>query len=122
MFLEFYAVGWKFLSFISIFAMFIQIGILIVLRAHYTMDIIASYVFGHYFWILSDKYSYLIDWKLLKIPLGKRMSTYSSDITEEENHEDYMNQLNKLNDLSSENEYNNGPEEGNHRKIEYLTT
>ena len=90
MFLEFYAVGWKFLSFFSLFAMFIQIGFLIVLRAHYTMDIIASYIFGHYFWILSDKYSYLIDWNLLKIPLGKRMSTYNSDITEDENHEDYM--------------------------------
>ena len=43
------------------------------LRAHYTMDMIAGIGFAHYFWILADKYSYLVDWHLLGIPLTKRL-------------------------------------------------
>jgi len=52
---------------------------MLVLRAHYTMDMIAAVIFAHYFWLMGDRYSYLIDWKLLKIPLYKRMAYFKSE-------------------------------------------
>ena len=55
---------------------------MLVLRAHYTMDMIAAVIFAHYFWLIGDRYSYLIDWKILKIPLYKRMAYYKPENNE----------------------------------------
>ena len=64
--------------------MFIQLYMMLVLRAHYTMDMITAVVFAHYFWLIGDRYSYLIDWKLLKIPLYKRMAYYKPENEEQQ--------------------------------------
>ena len=45
---------------------------MIALRGHYSIDIVAGLVFAHYIWIMAEKYSYLVDVKLFRIPLSKR--------------------------------------------------
>ena len=45
---------------------------------------ISGIVFAHYFWIIADKYSYLIDWKLFRIPLAKRIGYWNASITKNE--------------------------------------
>ena len=69
---------------------------MIVLRAHYTMDMIAAVIFAHYFWLMGDRYSYLVDWKLLKIPLYKRMAYYKPE-NEEKLMISYKENLNNRN-------------------------
>jgi hypothetical protein len=54
--------------------MVMQIFLMIALRAHYTIDMVAGIVFAHYFWILAEKYSYIVDWNIFRIPLNKRMA------------------------------------------------
>jgi hypothetical protein len=54
------------------------------LQAHYTLDMISGMVFAHYFWIIGDKYSYLVDWKLFRIPLTKRIGYFNPNITKNE--------------------------------------
>ena len=73
-FLEFNAVGWFWMSIFSLFTLVVQIILMLALRTHYSVDIISGIVFAHYIWILSEKYSYFIDWYIFRIPLGKRMS------------------------------------------------
>lgn len=48
---------------------------MVALRSHYTMDMISGVIFAHYLWIMSEKYSFLIDWYIFGIPLEKRMAT-----------------------------------------------
>ena len=73
-FLEFYTVGWYWMSAYSLFTMAMQILLMLALRAHYTIDMVSGVVFAHYMWLLSEKYSYLIDWHVFGIPLEKRMA------------------------------------------------
>lgn len=87
-YLEFNAVGWKYAGRFSLFVCCVQIYMMLVLRAHYTMDMIAAIIFAHYFWLMGDRYCYLIDWKLFKIPLYKRMPYYKI--------ENYDPQFNKI--------------------------
>ena len=47
---------------------------MVALRSHYTMDMISGVIFAHYLWIMSERYSYLIDWHIFGIPLEKRMA------------------------------------------------
>jgi hypothetical protein len=61
---------------------------MLVLRAHYTMDMISAIIFANYFWLMGDRYSYLIDWKVFKIPLHKRM-----DYFKRENYESQLNSI-----------------------------
>jgi hypothetical protein len=42
---------------------------MICLRGHYTIDLITGIIFGHYVWMMAEKYSYLVDVKVFKIPL-----------------------------------------------------
>ena len=75
-FLEFYSVGWFWLSLYAIATMLLQVFVMIALRSHYTIDMVCGICFAHYFWILGEKYSYLIDWHIFKIPLSKRMAKH----------------------------------------------
>ena len=47
---------------------------MIALRSHYSMDMLSGIIFGHYMWILCEKYSYFVDWHIFGIPLEKRMA------------------------------------------------
>lgn len=74
MYLEFDAVGWFWLSVYSLFVMILQIFLMIALRSHYSIDMFAAVLFAHYLWMMSERYSYIIDWHIFKIPLEKRMA------------------------------------------------
>ena len=91
-FLEFSAIGWDYMAYYSLFTLFVEAFTMVVLRAHYTMDMIAGVVFAHYFWILSEKYSFTIDWWLFKIPLDKRMAKNRPEMSEQEVRDMYLAQ------------------------------
>ena len=46
-------------------------------RAHYSIDIFGGLVFGHYFWILGERWSWLIDYGLMRIPFHKRFPHFA---------------------------------------------
>ena len=73
--LEFFSVGWPWWAAFSIFAAVTNATLMIFLRCHYSIDIIAGVFFGHFFWILAERYSFVIDWYILRIPLEKRVGT-----------------------------------------------
>ena len=61
---------------------------MIALRSHYTMDMISGAIFAHYLWIMSEKYSYLVDWHIFGIPLEKRMAAYLGDTDKQKEKQD----------------------------------
>ena len=73
-YLEFNAIGWFWMSLYSLLTMVVQIVLMLALRSHYSIDMISGIAFGHFFWIMAEKYSYLIDWSVFRIPLEKRMA------------------------------------------------
>lgn len=76
-FFEYKSQGWyKFAAF-SFITMIFQFSLMIFLRGHYVIDLISGIVFGHYFWLLAEKYSYLIDVKIFRIPFHKRFPSFS---------------------------------------------
>ena len=91
--LEFYAIGWYWMSAYALLAMFLQIFLMVALRSHYTMDMFAGIVFAHYFWIMSEKYSFVIDWYIFRIPLAKRLANDSSYTEYLENNENKNEKL-----------------------------
>ena len=44
------------MSMFTMVAMTYNACILIILRAHYSIDIISGFVYGHYLWIIANKY------------------------------------------------------------------
>lgn len=74
LYLEFDANGQRWWSIYAIFVMCCQIFTMIALRSHYTVDMLAGIIFAHYFWIISEKYSFAIDWYIFRIPLAKRLA------------------------------------------------
>lgn len=54
-----------------------QIFMMVALRSQYTMNMMAALIFAHYFWFMAEKYSYIIDWYVLGIPLSKRLANDS---------------------------------------------
>jgi uncharacterized surface protein with fasciclin (FAS1) repeats len=40
---------------------------MVCLRGHYFIDLISGVIFAHYIWMMSERYSYLVDVKLFKI-------------------------------------------------------
>jgi hypothetical protein len=53
--------------------MFCQIFMMVALRSHYTLDMLAAVIFAHYMFIISERYCYLVDWYIFGIPLSKRL-------------------------------------------------
>ena len=41
-------------------------------RGHYSIDIFGGFLFGHYFWMQADKWCWIIDYSLMRIPFHKR--------------------------------------------------
>lgn len=52
--------------------MFCLILLLIFTRGHYSIDIFGGLLFGHYFWIMSEKVAWIVDYLLFKIPFYQR--------------------------------------------------
>jgi hypothetical protein len=76
--LEFNANKWFIMSKISFLMMILQGFLMIVARGHYSIDLLAGIVFAHYFWVMAERLSYLVDVKLLKMPLVKRFPTITN--------------------------------------------
>lgn len=57
--MEFWACGYYKVVVFAMFAMMCNAFMLVILRAHYTIDLIAGFVFGHYIWIMADKYDFM---------------------------------------------------------------
>ena len=47
------------------------------LRGHYFIDMFSGIIFAHYFWLLAERYSYLVDVKIFNIPFHKRFPWFS---------------------------------------------
>ena len=47
---------------------------MIVLRSHYTIDLVAGVIFANYFFLIAEKHCYLFDWYVLRIPSSKPKS------------------------------------------------
>jgi len=45
----------------SLFTSFFEASTMIVLRGHYSIDLITGVIFSHYIYILTDKYIYILD-------------------------------------------------------------
>lgn len=44
-----------------LFTMFCQVFMMVALRSHYSIDMLAAVIFGHYIFLMSERYSYLVD-------------------------------------------------------------
>ena len=51
---------------------------LIFCRGHYSIDIFGGLLFGHYFWILAERWSWIIDYGLMRIPFHKRFPYFNN--------------------------------------------
>jgi len=52
------------------------------LRSHYTLDMLAAVIFAHYIFIMAERYSYLVDYYIFGIPLAKRIANNSYDYSD----------------------------------------
>lgn len=59
--LEFWACKCYKSAMFTFFAMICNFFMLIVLRSHYSIDLVSGIIFGHYIWIMADRYSILWD-------------------------------------------------------------
>lgn len=74
---EFGAIGWKKMEKFSLLSLCMQFVLMTATRGHYFIDMISGVVFGHYMWLLAEKYSYLIDVYVFRIPFHKRFPRFS---------------------------------------------
>ena len=52
---------------------------MISLRSHYTVDMIAGIIFAHYFFMLADEHSFIIDWYVFGF--SKQTMTIAQKVT-----------------------------------------
>ena len=77
-YLEFDSSGWIFWSYFSLSSLVIQVLSLLFVRSHITMDLILVLITANFFFIISEKYSYLVDVYIFGIPLSKRLGSHLS--------------------------------------------
>ena len=75
-FFEFREQGYHKLQYATLLTVFCLTLMLVFCRAHYSIDIFGGYIFGHYFWMLAEKWSWVIDYQLMKIPFHKRFPNF----------------------------------------------
>ena len=75
-FLEFWDHRHSKLAVISLVLSVLVSIMLLCTRAHFSIDIFGGLIFGHYFWMFAEWLSYLIDFKLFKIPFHKRFPDF----------------------------------------------
>ena len=74
---EFMAIKWPRMAYFSAITMILQATLMIFLRSHYFIDLVAGIVFAHYFWLMSERFSYIVDVKVFRIPFSKRFPQYT---------------------------------------------
>ena len=73
---EFYTNQYFKLAFFSVFVGFSLSLMLLFTRGHYFIDLFGAVFFGHYFWLMGERISWVIDYKLLRIPFHKRFPNF----------------------------------------------
>ena len=58
-----------------------QISLMVCLRGHYFIDLISGVIFAHYCWMLAERYSYMVDVHVFRIPFRKRFPIFNSACT-----------------------------------------
>jgi hypothetical protein len=76
--LEFRTNGHYLMAVFSGITLIMQVTLMVFLRGHYMIDLITGLIFGHYFFIMAEKYSYLVDVKIFKIPFYKRFPNFNN--------------------------------------------
>jgi len=79
--LEYRANKQFFMMTLAYLTLIFQIFLVMVLRAHYLIDILSALCFGHYFFMMAERVAHWIDFKLLKIPFDKRFPYFSKHCT-----------------------------------------
>ena len=74
---EFHSNGRTWWARLCLFSMCAQIFLMVALRSHYTLDMLSAVIFAHYLFIMAERYSYLVDWYVMGIPLSKRLASNS---------------------------------------------
>lgn len=59
---EFMANKMEYWAYFCLFSLAMQTFLMIVLRSHYSIDMIAGVIIAHYIFIQSDKYAYIAEW------------------------------------------------------------
>jgi len=83
-FLEFRKCEWHYWSYFALSTLFMQFIMMISLRSHYTVDMIAGLIFAHYFFMLADEHSFVIDWYVFGFnkqttAIAQKVSVYKED-------------------------------------------
>ena len=73
---EFYANQYYKLSLLSGMTAIMLMIVLIFTRGHYFIDLFGAVFFGHYFWMMSERVAWVIDYKILGIPFHKRFPNF----------------------------------------------
>ena len=74
---EFFSNGHYKTSMLSAFVMLVESFLALSLRGDYSIDIYIGIFFGHYFWLLSYRWSKYLDFNVLSIPFHKRFPLFS---------------------------------------------
>ena len=61
MYLEASKEGWENGKLFALLTMIMQWILMVVLRSHYTVDMVCGVIFAHYFYMISENYCYLVD-------------------------------------------------------------
>ena len=77
-FLEFKDMKQRALSYAMALTLFCLTMMLIFTRGHYSIDIFGGFIFGHYFWMMAERVSWIIDYGLMKIPFHKRFPHFTT--------------------------------------------
>ncbi len=78
MMLEFRAYGWYRFQWFSFATAIMQVLLMIALRGHYFIDLISGVIFSHYIWMMAERYSFIIDVKVFRMPFKKRFPLYTN--------------------------------------------
>ena len=73
---EYKAHGWNKFAYFSLLTMCFQGFLMISLRGHYAIDLFSGILFAHYFWLMAERYCYIIDVKIFRIPFHKRFPMF----------------------------------------------
>jgi hypothetical protein len=80
LFCEFKLLKMNFMAVFCIFTFLIEIFTMIVLRGHYSIDIISGAIISHYIWEITKNYIYLIDdLTFIKQNENKKISKYEEE-------------------------------------------
>jgi hypothetical protein len=77
-FMEFRAIECVKLAFGTMIVIIFAAFFMLITRAQYSIDLIGGLIFGHYFWMLSERISWILDFEWFHQPFHLRHPTFQS--------------------------------------------